>query len=275
MKVSPRSGGLPVELRASAELGALCKEFSADDWFHRGFSLTRSSLSEGLVADLRRRVEGVVRGEFDRERPPLRYSPPVGCSQSHIEMYSHVHWSDSLISAVAMDKSLARLAATLLRTNRIRLWGTSVIYKYGSLDAVNDVVWHRDMTFWQCVNSPRMLTFWIALDDTFLENGCMEFAMGSHSTPFRGDDTDLCTFPRFIASMRHGQISTHHCLTGHRSNSNRTEHPRRALTIHLMDGDLRYVPNTPSDDHMNVCLLGKTTDAAIAGEYFPILYETP
>ena len=116
------------------------------------------------------------------------------------------------------------------------------------------------------------MTFWIALDDTNPANGCLEFARASHRVPFSGNDDDLGLFEMVAVPLQAGQISAHHCLTGHRSNSNRSQGPRRGLTIHMMDADLHYVPGSPSDGHINVCLLGKTTPSDFECAYFPRVF---
>lgn len=252
--------------------------WSQERWASCGFCVADEALPLHLVEELRRRVDAVVQGRFEIARPPLLYRPGCGpgadAGLNHIEMHSHVHWCDSLMSSIALDPQLGAFAAALLGVRAIRLWGTSVIYKHSSPEARNDVAWHRDMSFWQCVSQPRMLTFWIALDDTSTENGCLEFAVGSHRAGRFGDDSDLATFMTEPGEMRRGQISIHHCLTGHRSGCNRSGSPRRAFTIHVMDADLRYVPDSPSDNHMNVCLIGKTEDAPIGGQYFPLIFPS-
>lgn len=252
------------------------EQFSRREWDEKGYCVSRTPLNGGLVAELQRRVDAVVQGRYETGREPLRYRPTANSRQNHIEMYSHVHWSDTLISSVALDPLLAEFAGSLLGARRIRLWGTSIIYKYGAVGAVNDVAWHRDMTFWQCVSAPRLLTFWIALDDTSEENGCLEYATGSHHYAMGAQlphDHDLYLYPSEPMRMRKGQVAVHHCLTGHRSNANRSSGPRRALTVHLMDGDLCYIPGSPSDDHMNVYLLGKVVPSDFDNPYFPLLYD--
>jgi len=255
------------------DLVPISDELSQARWAERGFCTSQTALTADLILELRRRTEDICRGHFDGAKAPIPYRTPAGVEQNNIQMYSHVHWADTLISAIAHDHSLSGLAARMLGSSSIRLWGTSLICKRGAADAINDVIWHRDMTSWQCVSHPRLLTFWIALDATSEANGCMEYALGSHLVPFVGNDDDLGRFERVPVPMQAGQVSAHHCLTGHRSNANRTEGPRRAITVHFMDGDLHYVPGSPSDDHINVWLQGKTVPSAFSDHYFPLVYN--
>jgi ectoine hydroxylase-related dioxygenase (phytanoyl-CoA dioxygenase family) len=44
-----------------------------------------------------------------------------------------------------------------------------------------------------------------------------------------------------------GHLSFHHCRTYHGSGLNRADRPRRAISLHLQDGDNRYREVTLSD----------------------------
>jgi len=265
-----------LEISLDSDLSEENLGFSSDSWQKKGFSLSNGKISDSLVEELRKRVERITDGEFELNREPPRYKSPYGANQSHIEMYSHVHWADSLINSIAMNRELAKQASKLLGIASVRLWGTSVIYKYGNQNSKNSVRWHRDKSFWQCVNNTKMMTFWIALDDTSPENGCLEFAISSHKKPFNPNevsDLDLCNFKSQLAQMKKGEVSAHHSMTGHRSNCNTTSLPRRAITIHYMDSESQFVPGSGSDDHINVCLIGSLIKTPISGEYFPKVYD--
>lgn len=43
--------------------------------------------------------------------------------------------------------------------------------------------WHQDMAYWPVTTDPRTATFWLALDDSTEQNGCMRFVPGSHLEP--------------------------------------------------------------------------------------------
>ena len=260
----------------NSDLHSVFSTFSQSEWSEKGYSVSRGSLTRDTVNELRNRADRILAGKYETGRAPYPFLPQPGSGQDHIAMYSHVHWSDSLFEFIARNRQLGSIASELLQVPVVRLWATSLICKTGAPNGLSDVRWHRDMTSWQCVNQPRLLTYWIALDDTDECNGCLEFAVASHLIPQnRGSlrDDDLKDLTSETVPMRSGQISVHHCLTGHRSNANRTNGVRRALTIHLMDGRLSYIPDSPSDDHMNVALIGKVEACRIDGSYFPVTYH--
>ena len=39
--------------------------------------------------------------------------------------------------------------------------------------------WHQDQAYWPLTEDTRTATFWLALDDSTLENGCLNFVAGS------------------------------------------------------------------------------------------------
>ena len=53
----------------------------------------------------------------------------------------------------------------------------------GREDAV--FAWHQDQAYWINTDDRRTATCWLAVDDSTLENGCMQFLPGSHREPVR------------------------------------------------------------------------------------------
>lgn len=262
------------EFNFEDSIRSVCKTINPSKWRDDGFTISQNSLESSIIGEFQERSDHVLNGDFETGREPWLYTPKKNSKQNNIVMYSHVHWADAAFNALATSPELGVLASQLLGVASVRLWGTSLIAKMGSPSSNNDVIWHRDMTFWQCLSSPKLLTFWIALDDVHSGNGCLEFAKGSHRIKSYGNDEDLDQFTTKVAELRKGQMSVHHCLTGHRSNSNRTSSRRRAISIHLMDGTLDYIPGSSSDNHINVALIGSRERRKVNGDYFPITYES-
>lgn len=53
----------------------------------------------------------------------------------------------------------------------------------GRGDAV--FAWHQDQAYWIGTDDRRTATCWLAVDDSTLESGCMQFLPGSHREPVR------------------------------------------------------------------------------------------
>ncbi len=45
--------------------------------------------------------------------------------------------------------------------------------------------WHQDQAYWINTDDRRTATCWLAVDDSTMENGCMQFLPGSHTEPVR------------------------------------------------------------------------------------------
>lgn len=105
-----------------------------------------------------------------------------------------------------------------------------------------ELPWHQDGgRFWGLSAQPT-LQVWTALDDAPVEAGCVEVIPGSHraglATPEGG------TIPAALTAARAaevvalpavaGEVLLVHNLVWHRSQRNRTDRPRRALSVCLM-----------------------------------------
>ena len=112
--------------------------------------------------------------------------------------------------------------------------------------------WHQDQAYWIDTGDRRTATCWLAVDDTSLENGCMQFLPGSNHEPVRPhrplhEDrskshtliTDLRegeqTVPVFI---KRGDITVHSEGVLHGSGGNTSaDNWRRAYIIALRSTD--------------------------------------
>jgi len=85
---------------------------------------------------------------------------------------------------------------------------------------------------------------WIALDAATEENGAVEYLLGSHHelrphkpSGVKGNSMGLAEepvagqFPLFLGTVEAGDALIHHCQTIHRSEPNRSAHPRLSLVV--------------------------------------------
>ena len=105
----------------------------------------------------------------------------------------------------------------------------------GREDAV--FAWHQDQAYWINTDDRRTATCWLALDDSTIDNGCMQFLPGSHVEPVRPHRpagasreeqhtlvTDLRPDDQLIpVPIRRGDITVHNEGVLHGSGGNRTE----------------------------------------------------
>jgi len=116
----------------------------------------------------------------------------------------------------------------------------------GRTDAVFG--WHQDQAYWIDTDDRRTATCWLAVDDSTVENGCMQFLPGSHLEPVRphrplhGDRSASHTLVTDLrpddvlrpVPIRRGDITVHNegVLHGSGGNTSATSY-RRAYIVAL------------------------------------------
>lgn len=107
--------------------------------------------------------------------------------------------------------------------------------------------WHQDQAYWIDTDDRRTATCWLAVDDSTLENGCMQFLPGSQLEPVRahhplhGDRdkshtlvTDLHPTDVMVpVPIPKGDITVHSEGVLHGSGGNRSANYRRAYIVAL------------------------------------------
>ncbi len=106
--------------------------------------------------------------------------------------------------------------------------------------------WHQDMAYWPATDDRRTATFWLAVDDSTVENGCMRFVPATthedhlrpHAPVFggRGESHALGTELRdgdvvVPVPISRGDCTVHNERVMHGSGGNRTDGFRRAYIV--------------------------------------------
>jgi phytanoyl-CoA hydroxylase len=119
-----------------------------------------------------------------------------------------------------------------------------------------EVGWHQDASFFD--STPiSVTTFWFALEDATLINGCLWVQPGGHRGPLRERferNGDAVTMQKLDATpwpdrhsavpleVKAGTLVVFHGLLPHYSAANRSAHSRHAYTLHVTDGRSAYAP---------------------------------
>jgi len=119
-----------------------------------------------------------------------------------------------------------------------------------------EVRWHQDATFFD-TTPITVTTFWFALEDATVDNGCLWVQPGGHRTPMRerfvreGDTTRMETldntpWPTQAEAVplpcAAGTLVCFHGLLPHYSAPNRSAVSRHAYTLHVTDALSAYAP---------------------------------
>ena len=170
--------------------------------------------------------------------------------------------------------------AQLTQAKALRIWHDQIQYKPAQTGGVN--MWHQDAPLWPILAPMTEVTAWVALDDVDEENGCMSMVPGSHlwgdhmadlaklkefadmPCEFDGHEIEVRTCP-----VRKGEVHYHHALTWHGSNTNHSGRPRRAIALHFMTNETRFVA---SGDHVMKPFVHVADGDMMSGEHFPLVY---
>lgn len=181
------------------------------------------------------------------------------------------------------SRRLAGIAAQLLGVRSVRLFADQALYKEPGGDITP---WHADQYYWP-LDSDRVCTVWIPLQDTPQEMGPLSFAAGSHHFEF-GRDLPISEeseralqealqaqgFPVDSSAYAAGDVSYHLGWTFHRAERNLSEEPRRVMTVIYMDADIRVAPLVrPQQQHeLDVLMPGAQVGDVPDTPLNPVLY---
>ena len=162
-----------------------------------------------------------------------------------------LHDRDAVFDAFSRGPALAALASQLGIAQPL-LWQSMLIFKQPGIGG--EVRWHQDASFF--VTTPHSVTtFWFALEDATLDNGCLWLQRGGHRRPLReqfvreGDrlrmlPLDATPWPDASSAapleVRAGTLVVFHGLLPHYSAANRSPRSRLAYTLHVTDGRAAY-----------------------------------
>jgi Phytanoyl-CoA dioxygenase (PhyH) len=161
-------------------------------------------------------------------------------------------------------------------------WVCDLATHPGVLDAVEDIVgpdilihsstifckyaedekfvsWHQDSHYWG-LSEPRLVSAWIALTDSTIENGCLRVLPGTHTRKFehleKPQKTNILEKGLTISGdldeagavdivLLAGQMSFHHANLVHGSKPNRSIGPRIGVAV-------RYVATAVKQDKFHI-----------------------
>jgi len=164
-----------------------------------------------------------------------------------------LHDLDPVFEQFSRDPKLAEVARELGLADA-KVWQSMYIFKQPGIGG--EVHWHQDATFFE-TTPVTVTTFWFALEDATIENGCLWVEPGGHRGPMRerfvrnGDQIqmeklDATPWPSDSTAVpleaKAGSLVCFHGLLPHYSAPNRSPVSRHAYTLHATDGTAAYSP---------------------------------
>ena len=244
-------------------------------WYQaHGWYLSKQLLTDDEVDRLVAASEAFYAGARSRRLPlhppTLAYwEPAKGDVQRHND---YIHYESDEIGAILRKPIIGAVAARLAGAPEIRVFQSTLIYKPPRPDEVSNLVpWHMDRHYWATCTSDQMLTAFIPFHDCDESMGTITMVDGSNrweevgvddstTRHFAHRDRDQleqmlednaaandATVKKIPITIPKGHMNFHHCRIYHGSGPNVSDRPRRAISLHLQDGDNRYRKVTLSD----------------------------
>jgi phytanoyl-CoA hydroxylase len=252
-----RDGYLVIPGFKSAEAIAALRQRAGEivDAFDPGESRTIFTTQNQLTAtdDYFLRSDNTIRCFFEEEA----FGPDGQLKQDKslsINKIGHaLHDLDPVFEQFSRDPKLAAVASDL-GLKDAKVWQSMYIFKQPGIGG--EVRWHQDATFFE-TTPVSVTTFWFALEDATIDNGCLWVEPGGHRGPMRerfvrdGDDIrmeklDGTPWPDDSVAVpleaKAGSLVCFHGLLPHYSAPNRSPVSRHAYTLHATDGTTHYSP---------------------------------
>ena len=156
------------------------------------------------------------------------------------------------LNALVRHPRILDIVASLMGPN-LFCWGGQFFAKPVGDKAY--VSWHQDATYWG-LSSNDVVTAWVALTPSTVVSGCMQVVPGTHHMQVphedKFDEDNMLTRGQEIAvrvdpaqvvnvELQPGQMSLHHVLLFHGSESNRADHARVGYAIRYIPTHLRQL----------------------------------
>ena len=165
----------------------------------------------------------------------------------------------------------------------VRFWHDQLFSKPAHHGGV--VAWHQDYSYWTRTQPLAHLTCWIGLDDSTLENGCLQYIAGSHrwpDLPITGLAGNMDAINAVLTKeqrtqflspvaveLKIGEAAFHHPRLVHGSFGNYSNGSRRATVINVMRDGVRSASDEPLLKGVPPIPAGER----IQGQFFPLLFD--
>jgi ectoine hydroxylase-related dioxygenase (phytanoyl-CoA dioxygenase family) len=234
----------------------------------------------------------ILRGEVLRvidERARTDIPQPVMCHnmgkpEAPLWQIVNIWMASEPFAKLSRNPTICQEVAQLHANARgLRMWHDQIQFKPAGKGGVN--MWHQDSPYWGILTpKDAQVTAWVALDDVDEGNGCMSMVPHSHKwgntieflhtlkqyddmraiKEFQGHKVEVIPRP-----VKKGHVHFHHSLTWHGSHANTSDRPRRAVALHFMTDQTRYVG---AGEHVMKRFVEVADGETMRGKAFPVVW---
>jgi len=251
----------------------------------QGYLRGSKVLTDAQVDKLRQETERVIAQRERKGIPqPVLCHNFTGNTDAPVWQIVNIWEASPAFAELTRHPVIGEEMAQLTGADDLRIWHDQIQYKPASKGGVN--MWHQDAPLWPILAPMTEVSAWVALDDVDVENGCMSMVPGSHTwgdhmahlntwkdyykdvpKKFKGRRVKVKSCP-----VRKGEVHYHHALTWHGSHANTSGRPRRAIALHFMTGDTRFVK---SGEHVMKKFVRVGNGEVMRGKHFPLVWSRP
>lgn len=252
------------------------------DFHARGFINGGQLLSADEVDTLRAELDRVIENHEKPDVPqPVLLRNLAGNDETPIWQIVNIWQASAPFKTLIAHPRIVEGIAELTGATELRIWHDQIQYKPPQKGGA--LMWHQDAPLWPILAPMTEVSAWVALDDVDESNGCMSMIPGSHlwgnNIDFLHSLPDYSSMPPEFdghevrvtrCPVKKGEVHFHHALTWHGSHSNTSDRPRRAIALHYMTGDTRYVA---SGQHVMKEYVTVADGDKMQGDAFPLVYS--
>lgn len=238
-------------------------------------------LSEEQIEVLREELAVLMQPDHPGKEYWYEYHANEAVDSSTILFHALGAWRISSAFHDLLWNPAFTVPASQLLGGAIRFWHDQLFCKPPKHGGV--VAWHQDFSYWTRTQPMAHLTCWIGLDDSTLDNGCIQYVPGSHRwdlLPVSGLAGEMDAIRELLTDeqwqalqdptpveLKAGECAFHHPLMVHGSMANRTADPRRATVINLVQDGVASNSDEPLLANTEVVPKGQP----LGGQFFPLL----
>jgi len=216
------------------------------DFKKQGFIKLKDVLSPELIKAYGDEISNQVL-KMNSEDRPLEQRTTYGKAFLQI---MNIWTTSEIVKRFAFSKRLAQLATDLMEVKGVRMYHDQALYKEpgGGITP-----WHADQFYWP-VDTNNTVTAWIPLQATPMDLGPLAFSATSHSVKVGreieiSDDSEVkiskalleTGLPLVEEPFDLGEISFHSGWTFHRAGPNKSDRPRKVMTIIYIEDGTRII----------------------------------
>ena len=251
-------------------------EFQRDGYVNGG-----TALSEDEVETLRNELTRVIEDDQKENVPQPVLLRNLSPDEDHpVWQIVNIWEASGPYEDLTGNTKIVEEIAQLTQAKALKVWHDQIQYKPAETGGVN--MWHQDAPLWPIILPMTEVSAWVALDDVDESNGCMSIVPGSHrwgnqisfvrSLPSFEDipeEFDGHTIEVVRRPVKKGEVHYHHALTWHGSHANTSNRPRRAIAIHYMTDETRFVA---SGEHVMKPYVTVADGDLLEGDHFPAVW---